>query len=163
MNVTDPDLRPFKAAGGKLIQWHGWDDGAFTPGWTVKYYEDVLANVGHGNLADVQEFYRLFMLPDVGHCGRGIGPDDIGAENQTAVSSDPEHDAVSALLDWVEHGHAPDKLIATKFNVANDPHSGIKMQRPICPYPEEAIYVAGDVNRAESFACKAVAQKGSSP
>jgi feruloyl esterase len=153
MNLTDTDLHPFRETGGKMIQWHGWDDAAFTPGWTIKYYEEVVKGVGRGNLQRVQDFYRLFMLPGVGHCGTGIGPDDIGAENQTAVSSDPEHDAVSALLDWVEHGVAPQKLIATKFN-NNDPTQGIQIQRPICPYPSQAIYNgAGDTSVASSFHC----------
>jgi feruloyl esterase len=70
LNLTDPDLRPFGGAtGGKLIQWHGWDDAAFTPGWTVKYYEQVVNKTGHSKLEEVQGFYRLFMMPGVGHCG----------------------------------------------------------------------------------------------
>jgi len=44
--------------------------------------------------------------------------------NQTAVSADPEHDAVSAALDWAEHGVAPQQLVATKFN-NNDPTQGM--------------------------------------
>ena len=153
-NLTDPDLGPFKAAGGKLIQWHGWDDAAFTPGWEIKYYEKVVGDVGHGSLKNVQDFYRLFMMPGVGHCGTGPGPDDIGAENQTAVSFDPEHDAVSALLDWVENGVAPDKFIATKFNTIDDPSSGIQMQRPVCPYPAQAIWNgSGNTNYASNFHC----------
>lgn len=159
MNVTDPDLRPFAAAGGKLIQWHGWDDAAFTPGWTTRYYTQVVNDVGHGQLRSIQDFYRLFMLPGVGHCGTGIGPDNIGAENQKAVSSDPEHDAVSALLEWVEHGVPPHKFIATKFN-SNDPAQGVQTQRPICAFPAEAIWNgSGDVNKASSFYCGEPSQR----
>jgi feruloyl esterase len=79
----------------------------------------------------VQDFCRLFILLDVGHCAGpdDIGPDDIGAENQTAISSDPEHDAISTSLGWVEHGAAPRQLIATKFN-NNDPTQGIEIQCP---------------------------------
>jgi feruloyl esterase len=155
MNLTDPDLHPFGATGGKLIQWHGWDDAAFTPGWTVKYYRQVVDKTGHGNLHNVQNFYRLFMMPGVGHCGTGIGPDDIGAENQAAVSSDPEHDAVSALLQWVENGVAPDQFIATKFNTVDDANSGIQMQRPICPCPAEAVWNgSGNINDASNFYCQ---------
>jgi len=154
-NLTDPNLRPFETAGGKLIQWHGWDDAAFTPGWETLYYQGVVDEVGHGNLNRVQDFYRLFMLPGVGHCGTGIGPDDIGAENQTPVSTDPEHDAVTALLNWVEDGIAPDKFIATKFNAVDVPSSGIQMQRPICPYPAQAVYDgSGDTNDASNFYCQ---------
>ena len=153
MNLTDPDLRPFAARGGKLIQWHGWDDNSFVPGWETRYYNDVVEKTGGGDYKKAQDFFRLFMLPGVGHCAPvyDIGPDDIGAENQTAVSSDPKHDAVSALLEWTEHGVAPDELIATKFNnnVAAD---GIQMQRPIYPYPVQTIYNgSGDTNNASNF------------
>ena len=158
-NVTDPDLRPFAAAGGKLIQWHGWDDAAFTPGWITKYYEEVVARMGNGNVKNVEDFYRLFMLPGVGHCGApgagstDVGPDDIGAENQPAVSSDPAHDAVTALMDWTEHNVAPKYFVATKF-VNNDPARTIQMQRPICPYPAKPIWNGvGNTNVATSFYC----------
>lgn len=153
IDVTDPNLHRFAARGGKLIQWHGWDDGAFTPGWTVRYYNEVVSRTGDGEVRRVQDFYRLFMLPGVGHCAPSvdIGPDNVGFENQTAVSADPEHDAVSALLAWVERGVAPQKLIATKFN-NNDPTQGIQMQRPLFPYPAEAVWNgSGSTNDASSF------------
>ena len=156
MNLTDPDLRPFAAAGGKLIQWHGWDDAAFTPGWETKYYQKVVDGIGRGSFRNVQDFYRLFMMPGVGHCAPpdDIGPDDIGAENQTAVSPDPEHDAVIALLNWTENGVAPSHFIATKFN-NNDPTQGIQMQRPICAYPAQAVWNGhGNTNYASSFRCE---------
>ncbi len=152
-DMTDPDLRPFEQQGGKLIQWHGWNDGAFTAGWTVRYYNEVVAQTGDGSLRRVQDFYRLFMMPGVGHCAPSvdIGPDNIGAENQLAVSPDPRHDIVSALLAWVEHGTAPGELVATKFN-GNDPTKGIQMQRPLFPYPAEAVWNGiGDTNEASSF------------
>ena len=125
INAIEPDLTAFKELGGKLIEWHGWDDAAFTPGWTVKYYGQVVEKTGRGELRDVQDFYRLFMMPGVGHCGTGVGPDDIGGEDQTAVSHDPEYDIVSALEAWVEDGVAPLELIATGFNVVDVPSSGI--------------------------------------
>ena len=157
-NAIDPDLKPFKHTGAKLIQWHEWDDAAFTPGWAVKYYREVIKQTGHGELEEVQDFYRLFILPGVGHCTgvTDIGPDNIGGENQTAVSPDPEHDIVSALEAWVEKGVAPTSMIATKF-VNNDPTQGIQMQRPICPYPSEAIYNgSGNTNEARNFHCERV-------
>ena len=166
-NAIDPDLRPFAAAGGKLIQWHGWGDAAFTPGWEVRYYEDVVNRTGGlGGLKTVQDFYRLFLMPGVGHCGHpddtangvgpgdDVGPDDIGAENQMPVSRDPEHDAISALMNWTENGIAPHKFIATKFN-NNIVDDGVELQRPVCAYPARAVWNGvGDTNLASSFACK---------
>ena len=153
VNATDPDLKAFKRAGGKLIQWHGWDDVVAQPGYAVKYYDEVVDTTSHGNLDGTQDFYRLFMIPGIGHCGTGIGPDNIGEENYTAVSPDPEHDVVSALEAWVERGAKPQKLIASEY-VNNDPTQGIQMQRPICPFPAEAVYDgSGDPNLATSFKC----------
>jgi feruloyl esterase len=114
----------------------------------------VVDKTGHGELRHVQDFYRLFMMPGVGHCGTGVGPDDIGGENQTAVSDDAEHNVVSALEAWVEDGIAPQKLIATGFKVVDVPSSGIYQQRPICPYPSEGKYKgAGDPLLATSWYC----------
>jgi feruloyl esterase len=91
------------------------------------------------------------MMPGVGHCGFGPGPYNIGQETQTAVSDDPEHDAVSALMNWVEHGTAPQKLIATRFK-GGDAKQGVEMQRPLYPYPAEAAWDGkGDTNSAASF------------
>jgi hypothetical protein len=154
-NALNPNLQPFEQAGGRLIEWHEWDDYAFTPEGIIKYYGQVIDQTGQGDLNAVQSFYRLFMLPGVGHCTgtTDIGPDNIGAENQTAVSPDPQHDIVSALEAWVEQGVAPANLIATKF-VNNDPTQAIQMQRPVCPYPQQAIYSgSGNTNVASNFYC----------
>jgi feruloyl esterase len=157
VNLTNTDFSDFAAAGGKLIQWHGWADAAFMPGWETLFYDSVVDVTGGGSLKDVQDSYRLFMMPSVGHCGTGPGPDDIGAENQTPVSPDPEHDAVAALQDWVENGVAPQKFIATGFKVDDDPSSGIEIQRPICPYPAQAIYNgSGNIHVASNFHCGTV-------
>ena len=66
---------------------------------------------------------------------------------------DPEHDVVAALDRWVEKGTAPDQIIATGFD--GDPAKGVVMTRPLCPYPEEAVYKGtGDTNSAANFSCK---------
>lgn len=154
VNAIDPDLSSFKAGGGKLIQWHTWGDGAFTPGWTVRYYDDVVGKMQ--GLDNVQSFYRLFMMGGAGHCpgdGNGPGAAVIGGEGQTVTSHDPEHDAISALQAWVEKGIAPQQFVATKYN-GNDPAKGIQMQRPVCPYPSTATYKGkGDSNDSASFSC----------
>ena len=156
--MTDPDLSAFKRAGGKLIQLHGWSDGATMPSWITHYYDEVVRDVGRGRLEGVQDFYRLFMIPNAGHCednpATNIGPANVGEENFTAVSPDAEHDVVTAVLDWAEKGIAPKKLIATRFN-NNDPSQGIQMQRPLCPYPAVAIYNGqGNTTEAASFHCE---------
>ena len=39
INATNPDLKPFLARGGKLIQYHGWNDPQISPGNSVDYYQ----------------------------------------------------------------------------------------------------------------------------
>lgn len=74
------------------------------PGAIVQYYDSVRDSTAGGDRVSEQSFYRLFMLPAVGHCGTGAGPANFGAEGQTVVSNDLEHDAVLALQAWVEKG-----------------------------------------------------------
>lgn len=159
INAIDPNLTPFKTAGAKLIQYHGWGDAAFPAPGITRYYDDVVAATGNGDLKSVQDFYRLFMVPSSGHClNSGPGPDNIGGENQAAVSVDPQHDLLSALENWVEKGVAPDKIIASRQTDRTNTNaaSPVLMQRPICAYPAQAIYKgSGDTNVESSFTCQA--------
>jgi feruloyl esterase len=69
------------------------------------------------------------------------------------MSNDPEHNAVLALQAWVEKGTAPQDFIATKFQ-NDDPTQPVTMQRPLCPYPSQAVYKGtGDTNNASIFYC----------
>ena len=104
-------------------------------------------------LAATQSFYRLFMVPGMAHCfGGTCGPTIIGALSQpSAHAQQPKYDILEALDMWVEKGVAPEKIIATAPKKAN----GLVRQMPLCPFPQVAIYHGGDVNSAESFACKA--------
>lgn len=130
LNATDTDLEPFRVAGGKLILWNGWSDAAITALGTIRYWEGV-----HALDADAASFARLFLLPGVGHCVGGSGPDRV--------------DWLAAIQAWVEEGRAPDRLIATKLGEGGD----IDMRRPLCVYPARAIYTGGDAKREESFDC----------
>ncbi|HLW79873.1 MAG TPA: tannase/feruloyl esterase family alpha/beta hydrolase, partial [Terriglobia bacterium] len=149
LNSIEPNLAPFQSRGGKLIVYHGWADAAIAAPNSINYYNSVVAKMGP---AATDSFARLFMAPGLQHCGGGPGPNSFG-QFGASVPNDPDHSIYLALEQWVEKGRAPAKVIATKF-VDDSPAKGVKMTRPLCPYPEAAFYKGtGDVNDAANFVC----------
>jgi feruloyl esterase len=133
LNAIDPNLRAFKAHGGKLLMYHGWNDPLIFPGVSVNYYQNVVKTMG--GAAKTEDFARLFMIPGMEHCDGGPGTDIF--------------DKVGTLEQWVEKGAAPDKIIAShKTNGVLD------MTRPLCPYPQVARWTgSGSTNDAANFRC----------
>jgi hypothetical protein len=149
LNAVNPDLSAFRAHGGKLILYHGWDDPAIPALNTVNYYESVKAKMGQ---ASAVSFTRLYMVPGMQHCGGGPGPDNFG-QSLNWPADDPGHNVRIALEDWVEKGVAPTTVIATK-TAGDNGQGAVTMTRPLCPYPQFAQYKgSGDPNRAENFVC----------
>ena len=71
---------------------------------------------------------------------------------------DPEHNIFSALRGWVEDGRTPDAIVATKFP-GDDSSKPASMTRPLCPFPEQAVWTGkGSSNDASNFACKVAAK-----
>jgi feruloyl esterase len=139
LNATDTDLSSFRKSGGKLLLWHGWSDHALMAERTIQYYEDVVERLDGRAKAD--RFVRLFLAPGMHHCAGGPGPNTF--------------DALTALEQWVERGHAPRRMIATKY-VNNVPAQGVERTRPLCPYPQVARYVgSGSIDDAANFECRA--------
>jgi feruloyl esterase len=157
LDSNDPDLGPFRDRGGKLVQFHGWGDAAITGASSIEYYERVKRTLGADRSKPVEDFYRLFMVPGMGHCGGGIGPNVFGNGLAVEGADDPDHDVRAALERWVEKGVAPDHLIASGVRPAKSPAgpSGEgKLTRPLCPYPKTAIYKGnGSSDDAASFSC----------
>jgi len=133
MNAIDPNLEAFEAHGGKLVMYDGWADQLIAPQNGVNYYTSVVSKMG--GLQKTQQFARLFMVPGMKHCQGGVGPTDF--------------DPLTAVEKWREQGTAPTKIIASK-SVAGK----VVETRPLCPYPQAAIYKgSGDTNTAASFVC----------
>lgn len=155
LNSTNPDLRSFRAHGGKLIQYHGWADAAISPFGSIDYYESVQAFFSRypdarNSSRSVPDFFRLFMVPGMGHCAGGIGPNSFGNGNNR-FAGDPERDLLTALERWVEKGIAPERFVGTGKVTGDDSK---ELTRPICMYPQVAVYNgSGDASRAESFRC----------
>jgi len=156
LNSDNPDLRPFRDRGGKLIQYHGWGDAAIPPLSSINYYDQVTSFLAkdrpaRGKPASVSDFYRLFMVPGMGHCAGGVGANTFG--NVGGTASDPDHDIVSALEQWVERGAAPAKIIATG-HARGEGIKEIAVTHPLCPYPQVAHWKGtGDTSDATNFEC----------
>lgn len=147
------DLGPLRRAGKKLIQYHGWSDPLIPADTSPAYFASVQHSMG-----DTQDFYRLFMVPGMGHCGGGVGPTWVTG---AAVAPDAAHDVVRALTRWVEQSVAPDQIIASEFtNSGTNPMAGpdagtpVKATRPVCAYPRVAKYTGhGSTSEATNFEC----------
>ena len=134
INALDPNLAAFIRSRGKLIQYHGWSDPQISPGNSTQYYSRALEALG--GRSSVHDSYRLFMVPGMGHCGGGEGPNTF--------------DMLGALEQWVEHGRAPDQIIAS-----HSTNSIVDRTRPLCPYPAVAAYRgSGSIDDASNFACR---------
>ena len=150
LSAVNPDLRAFKAHGGKMIQYAGWADTAIAPENGLNYYRAVTHKMGNP-----YDFYRVFMVPGMAHCSGGAGPNAFGNGTSDGPVIDADHDLVKALERWVEQGIGPDHIVATHY-VNNVPLQGVAFQRPLCAYPQRAEYVGhGDSNDAANFKCVA--------
>jgi feruloyl esterase len=147
LNSIDPDLGEFRARGGKLIQYHGFSDPEVPPLTSINYYESVANFSGESFVGELnrtpeqtQGFYRLFMVPGMNHCKGGPGANVFNM--------------LTPLVRWAEQDVAPEIVLATHY-VNNMPNQGVAFTRPLCSYPQEAVYKGnGNTNDAANFVCK---------
>jgi feruloyl esterase len=133
INATDPHLEAFVGRGGKLLLYHGWSDPLIAPRSTVEYYTAVTSALGGAE--ETSKAVRLFMAPGVGHCTGGEGPSQF--------------DMLTALEQWVEHGTAPERIVASHVR-----DGVVDRTRPLCAYPTIARYSGtGGTTDAASFVC----------
>lgn len=149
--AVSTDLETFGRRGGKLIIYSSVNDGIFSGADIVNWYRSL---VEKGRSAS--DAVRLFMVPNMGHCGGGPATSSFAANMLTAITR------------WVEHDVAPERIVAANTDVVapfpggglfdprvaeNFPTGG---SRPLCAYPRHARYVgSGATNEATSFECVA--------
>ena len=123
-----------------MIVYHGWSDADISPLASIDYFEKVVDVVAaEGNraeaMAKTQDFFRLFMVPGMGHCRGGPGPDRF--------------DGLEALESWVETGVAPERILASRLR-----DGVVDRTRPLCPYPQIALWMGeGSTDEASNFEC----------
>jgi feruloyl esterase len=157
MNATETGLSAFTRENrrGKIIMWHGWEDPAISGADAVDYYRQVVDANDRGR-REAEDFFRLFMVPGMLHCGGGPGPNAFGQNLPQAqpLSNSPDHDILTALERWVEKGEAPERIVAVKY-VNDSPAQGIARTRPLCAYPKVAMYDgSGSTNDEANFRCR---------
>ena len=144
--MTPPDptnLDELQANGGKMLVVHGASDAAFSADDTARWYGDV-----DKRYKKAESFARYFQVPGMGHVSGGAATDQF--------------DGLGAIVNWVEHGEAPDEIVAAARGEGNPGGANPEVPadwaddrtRLLCPYPEVARYVDGDPENASSFACK---------
>jgi pimeloyl-ACP methyl ester carboxylesterase len=126
------NLSTFRGRGGKLLFLHGVSDPWFSAQESVRYYEQL----GRDNAeVPLTEWSRLFLVPGMGHCGGGARTLD-------------QFDMLGAVVDWVESGRAPERVIATGKSMPGE-------SRPLCPYPQHAHFGGGgDARDQTNYRCQ---------
>ena len=126
------NLNSFSSHGGKLIFYHGMSDPWFSAKDTIDYYQRMAAS--NGGETKVKDWSRLFLSPGMGHCQGGSAALD-------------RFDMLSASVNWVEKGQAPESVTATGRAFPG-------RSRPLCAYPSHAQYKGqGSMDDAANFAC----------
>ena len=132
-DTTWTNLSTFSAHGGKLLFYHGMSDQAFSAMDTLDYYQRMAK--ANGGMDKVQGWSRVFLVPGMYHCRGG----DSALDN---------FDLLTALVNWVEKGTAPDSVVATGKAFPG-------RSRPLCAYPKYASYKGqGNPEDAKNFECR---------
>jgi len=136
---NDPNLKPFKDAGGKILMVSSWNSTALPPLQYVRYYEDVIR--ASGGLESTRDFARMFAV--------------AGSSGCPAFANPQGFKVFEALQEWVEEGKAPERIIYEHTKGGGMMGGGTAYRtRPVCAYPRQARYKgSGDPNDAANFSC----------
>ena len=129
LDVNSADLRKLRARGGKVLMYQGWNDYPLRPQRAINYLHAVESSIGDER--KTRDFFQLFMVPGMLHCGGGPGAWDV--------------DYLEPLVNWVEKGVRPEKLTGSRPDG--------KFTRTHCPYPQIAQFSEGDPDQAASYRC----------
>ena len=132
-DTTWTNLSTFSTNGGKLLFYHGMSDQAFSAMDTLDYYQRMAK--ANGGMDKVENWSRMYLVPGMYHCRGG----EYALDN---------FDLLTAVVNWVEKGTAPDYVVATGKAFPG-------RSRPLCAWPKYAYYKGqGDPEDAKNFECR---------
>ncbi|KAF7323975.1 Carboxylic ester hydrolase [Mycena kentingensis (nom. inval.)] len=134
ISTYDGNLSAFRSRGGKLLTYHGRMDSLIASGISKRYYTLVSETLSAAH-SPISEFYRLFLVPGMGHCSGGPGAASFGQVGGAVASgarNDSAHNILLALVNWVEGGVAPVEIVGT-----NDQDGTTRRH---CSYPAKSIW-----------------------
>ncbi|HEY8050549.1 MAG TPA: tannase/feruloyl esterase family alpha/beta hydrolase [Ramlibacter sp.] len=141
-NATD--MSQVKSRGAKIMLYHGTSDPIFSSDDSTAWYDAVAA----ANNGDASSFARFYRVPGMNHCAGGPATDQF--------------DMLTPLVNWVEHGDAPNAVLATARGPGSPGGANADVPstwaanrtRPLCAYPKVARYTgSGSIEDAANFSC----------
>ncbi|KAH6893131.1 tannase and feruloyl esterase [Thelonectria olida] len=145
------DLSAARDSGLKVLHYHGLQDPIITSDNSARYYDYVSRTM---NLPsdELDEFYRYFRISGMGHCSGGAGAYNIGNRQSGYAGDEPEGNVLSAIVQWVEEGVAPDYVLGTAYTDVTK--AKVAFQRKHCKYPLRNSYKgSGNPNVTKSWNC----------
>ena len=131
------DLSAFRNKGGKFIVTQGWADPLNAGLWPIQHLEQIQATMG---TATADSFFELFMVPGGGHCG----------SNAEYPHVPGTYNVLDVLVPWVEEEIRPTEMLSVT------PPDGTNATRKLCPWPNTAQYVDGEVDDWTSYTCSQI-------
>jgi feruloyl esterase len=157
VNTWSANLSAFKAAGAKVLHYHGQEDGIIAPSNSERYY-DYVSREMRLPAHDLDDFYRFFRVSGMGHCGGGPGAWNIGNSRASLGPGEEglttQGNVLMALVKWVEDGVAPETIRGWKYRDDDTEGSGqgaeegmegkeVEYYRDHCRYPFRNVYGNG--------------------
>lgn len=119
LNATNPDLKNFFESNGKLLMWAGLADPLVLPQQTVDYYKNVRKLFGN----NTDKFFKLFLVPGMGHCW----------EMESRIPD--QMSMLTVIENWVEKEISPDFIPIKSLNMKSEVKDGF-----LRPFPLMAEY-----------------------
>lgn len=158
MNVFDVqtwqgDLSAVQNKGAKILHYHGQQDFIISSYNSPRYYEHVAETMGL-NHTQLDDFYRFFRISGMGHCSGGPGATFIGQGSASNATADPAGNVLTAMVQWVEQGIAPDTILGTAYVNETLSSGQVAFQRRHCRWPRRNVYSgSGDPTEPDSWEC----------